>query len=73
MTVARDRVQQAQTQRRDLLTQLAAVAGGEQRTMGRQGHDVLQLAQALQEIEQEVDAAKAECSRACRPLDDEAL
>jgi Domain of unknown function (DUF4124) len=59
MTVARDRLQQAQTQRRDLLTQLAAIAGTEQRIMGRQGHNVLQLAQALQQIEPEIDAAEA--------------
>jgi DNA repair exonuclease SbcCD ATPase subunit len=58
MAVARERVRQAQTQRRDLLTQLAAVAGGEERTMGRQGHDVLQQAQALQQVEQEIDAAE---------------
>jgi hypothetical protein len=59
MAVARDRVQQAQTQRRDLLTQLAAVAGAEQRPMGRQGHDMLQQTQALQQVEQEVAAAEA--------------
>ena len=59
VTAARERVQQAQTQRRDLLTQLAAVADGEQRPMGRQGHDLLQQAQALQQVEQEVATAEA--------------
>lgn len=58
MAAARMRVQQAHTQRRDLLSQLATVAGGEeQRLMGRQGHEVLQLASALQQAEQEIDAA----------------
>ena len=59
MAVARDRVQQVQTQRRDFLTQLAAVAGAEQGIMGRQGHEILQQAQALQQVEQEIDAAEA--------------
>ena len=59
LAAARERVQQAQTQRRDLLTQLAAVADGEQRPMGRQGHNMLQQAQALQQVEQETDAAEA--------------
>ena len=45
-------------QRRDLLSQLAAVAGGESHLMGRQGHTILQLAQALQQTEQEIDAAE---------------
>jgi uncharacterized protein DUF4124 len=58
MAAARERVQQAHTQRRDLLSQLAAVAGTEQRLMGRQGHEVLQLAPALQQVEQEIDAAE---------------
>ena len=59
MAAARERVQQAQTQRRNLLTQLAAVTDGEQRPMGRQGHNVLQQAQALQQVEQEIAAAEA--------------
>ena len=59
IAAARERLQQAQTQRRDLLTQLAAVADGEQRPMGRQGHDLLQQAQALQQVEQEVATAEA--------------
>ena len=59
MTAARERLQQAQMQRRDLLTQLAAVADREQRLVGRQGHEMLQQAQALQQIEQEIDAAEA--------------
>ena len=45
-------------QRRDLLSQLAAVADGESQLMGRQGHTILQLAQALQQTEQEIDAAE---------------
>jgi hypothetical protein len=59
MTEARERLQQAQTQRRDRLTQLAAVAGEDERIMGRQGYEVLQQAQALQQIEQEIAAAEA--------------
>ena len=59
VAAARERVQQAQTQRRDLLTELAAVADGEQRPIGRQGHNMLQQAQTLQQVEQEVDAAEA--------------
>jgi hypothetical protein len=59
VTAARERLQQAQMQRLDLLTQLGAVDGGEERIMGRQGHDVLQQAQALKQVEQEIDAAKA--------------
>ena len=58
MAAARERQQQAHMQRRDLLSQLAAIAGGEQRLMGRQGHEVLQLAPALQQVEQEIDAAE---------------
>src|SRR5712691_14458 len=59
MAAARDRVQQAHMQRRDILTPLTAGAGGEERIMGRQGHNVLQQAQALQQVEQEIDAAEA--------------
>jgi hypothetical protein len=59
MAAARDRVQQAHMQRRDILTPLTAVSGGEERIMGRQGHNVLQQAQALQQVEQEIDAAEA--------------
>jgi DNA repair exonuclease SbcCD ATPase subunit len=59
MTAARERLRQAQTQRRDLLTQLAAIAGEDERIMGRQGYELLQLAPALQQVEQEIDAAEA--------------
>jgi len=59
MATARERLQQAQAQRRDLLSQLVAVADGEQRLVGRQGYEVLQQAQALQQVEQEIDAARA--------------
>jgi septal ring factor EnvC (AmiA/AmiB activator) len=59
LATARERLQQAQTQRRDLLTQLAASAGAEERTMGRQGHTVLQLAHTLQQTEQDIDTAAA--------------
>jgi len=59
VTAARERLQQAQRQRRDLLTQLGAVDDGEERIMGRQGHNVLQQAQALKQVEQEIDAAQA--------------
>jgi hypothetical protein len=58
MTAARERLQQAQRQQRDHLTQLAAVAGEDERIMGRQGYEVLQQAQALQQVEQEIDAAE---------------
>ena len=54
----RDRMSQAQAQRRELLSQLAAAAGGEQRTAARQGRSILQLAQALQQAEQDIDAAE---------------
>jgi Domain of unknown function (DUF4124) len=54
MTAARERLQ-----RGDLLTQLAAAADGEQGIMGRQGYEMLQQAQALQQAEQEIDAAEA--------------
>ena len=53
----RDRMSQAQAQRRDLLSQLAAAAGEEQRAAERQGRALLQLAQALQQAEQDIDAA----------------
>ena len=59
VTTAREQLQQAQTLRRDLLTQLAAAADGEQGIMGRQGYEMLQQAQALQQVEQEIDAAEA--------------
>jgi DNA repair exonuclease SbcCD ATPase subunit len=59
VTAARERLQQAQMQRRDLLTQLTAVAGAEQGIVGRQGYEMLQQAQALQQVEQEIDAAEA--------------
>jgi len=55
----RDRMSQAQAQRRDLLSQLAAAAGEEQRAAERQGRALLQLAQALQQAEQDIDAAEA--------------
>ena len=59
MTEARERLRQAQTLRRDLLTQLAAVAGAEQGIVGRQGYEMLQQAQALQQVEQEIEVAEA--------------
>ena len=59
VTAARERLQQAQMQRRDFLSQLAAAAGAEQGIMGRQGYEMLQQAQALQQAEQEIDAAEA--------------
>jgi hypothetical protein len=69
VTAAREQLQQAQRQRRDLLTQLAAAADGGQGIMGRQGYEMLQQAQALQQIEQEIDAAEA----ALQALQHEAL
>ena len=59
VTAARERLQQAQTLRRDILTQLGAIADGEQRTMGRQGFEMLQQAQSLQQAEKEIDATEA--------------
>jgi hypothetical protein len=59
VTAARERLQQAQMQRRDFLSQLAAAAGAEQGIMGRQGYEMLQQAQALQQVENEIDAAEA--------------
>jgi len=59
MATAREQVQQAQTLRRDFLSRLGAIANAEQRVMGRQGHEVLQLAQSLREVEQVIDAAEA--------------
>jgi len=59
VTAARERLQQAQMQRRDFLSQLTAAAGAEQGIMGRQGYEMLQQAQALQQAEQEIDAAEA--------------
>jgi len=59
ITAVRDRMQQAQTQRRALLTQLAAATGGELRTAERQGRSILQQARLLQQIEQEIDTAEA--------------
>ena len=57
LRVVRDRMRQAQAQRRELLSQLAAAAGEDQRAMERQGRTLLQLAQALQQAEQDIDAA----------------
>ena len=59
VTAARERLQQAQMQRRDILAQLTATAGAEQGIMGRQGYEMIQQAQALQQAEQEIDAAEA--------------
>src|SRR5262249_15485953 len=59
MAVAREQVQQAQTLRRDFLSRLGAIANREQRGLGRQGHEVLQLARELREAEQVIDAAEA--------------
>jgi hypothetical protein len=52
----RDRMSQAQAQRRDLLSQFAAAAGGDPRAAARQGRTILQLVQALQQAEQDIDA-----------------
>jgi len=54
----RDRMSQAQAQRRELLSQLAAAAGADQRAAARQGRAILQLAEALQQVEQDIDAAE---------------
>jgi hypothetical protein len=59
LRAVRDRMSQAQAQRRDLLSQLGAAAGEEQRVAERQGRTLLQLAQALQQAEQDIDAAEA--------------
>jgi len=54
----RDRMSQAQAQRRELLSQLAATAGEDPRAAARQGRTILQLAQALQQAEQDIDASE---------------
>jgi hypothetical protein len=59
LAALRDRLSQAQVQRRELLSQLATAAGGGLGAAERQGRALLQLAQALQQAEQEVDAAEA--------------
>jgi hypothetical protein len=59
VTVVRERLQEAQVQRRDILTQLTAAADGGQGIIGRQGYEILQQARALQQAEQEIDAAEA--------------
>jgi hypothetical protein len=71
----RDRMSQAQAQRRELLSQLAAVAGEAPRAAARQGRTILQLVQALQQVEQDIDAtetalqaAKQEALRAGAPV-----
>lgn len=53
-----DRMSQAQAQRRDLLSQLAAAAGENPRAGVRQGRTILQLVQALQQAEQDIDATE---------------
>lgn len=58
ITVVREWLRQAQTQRREILSQLTTATGGEQRTAERRGRDILQQAQALQQIEQEIDAGE---------------
>ena len=55
----RERLQEAQVQRRDILTQLTAATDGGQGIIGRQGFEILQQAQALKQTEQEIDAAEA--------------
>jgi hypothetical protein len=59
VTAVRERLQEAQVQRRDILTQLTAAADGGQGIIGRQGYEILQQARALQQAEQEIDAAEA--------------
>ena len=49
---------QAQAQRRDLLRQLAAAAGEDPRAAARQARTILQLVQALQQAEQDIDATE---------------
>jgi hypothetical protein len=58
VTAVRERLQEAQVQRRDILTQLTAAADGGQGIIGRQGFEILQQAQALKQAEQEIDAAE---------------
>jgi hypothetical protein len=59
VTAAREQLRQGQMQRRESLSQLAAVADAEQGIMGRQGYEMLQLAHTLRYAEQEIDTAKA--------------
>ena len=65
----RTRLNQAQAQRRELLGQLAAAAGEDPGAAARQGRALLQLAQALQQAEQNIDDATA----ALQALKQEAL
>jgi len=60
LTGIRDRLSQAQAQRRELLSQLATAAGGELGAAARQGRALLQLAPALQQAEQDIDVAEAD-------------
>jgi hypothetical protein len=58
-TAIRDQMQQAQTLRRDLLTQLAATTVGDLRTVERQGGEILRQARSLQHVDQEIDTTEA--------------
>jgi hypothetical protein len=58
LRAVRDRMSQAQAQRRELLSQLAAAAGEDERAAERQGRALLQLAQSLQQAEQDIDATE---------------
>jgi len=58
LSAIRNRMSQAQAQRHDLLSQLAAATSEDLRTTERQGRSILQLAQALQQAEQDIDTAE---------------
>jgi hypothetical protein len=56
----RDRLQQAQAQRRTLLMQLTVAAtNDESRNMERHGRDILQQAHTLEQLASEIDTAEA--------------
>ena len=59
LAVVRDRLRQAQAQRRDILTRLAAAAGSGERAAAGQARVILEQAEVLSQVEQEIDAAEA--------------
>ena len=69
LAVARDRLRQAQAQRRDILTRLATAAGSGERAAAGQARLILQQADTLHQVEQDIDAAET----ALQTLQQEAL
>lgn len=69
LSVARDRLRQAQAQRRDILTRLATATGSGERVAAGQARLILERAEALYQAAQEIDAAET----ALQTLQQEAL